>query len=50
MQIFDQVLMQILMPRMLRIFIPLILVLEIKLTAIIKATNDVIEVHVREYL
>jgi hypothetical protein len=36
--------------RLLRIFISLILVLENKTTAIIKITNDVIEVYVIEYL
>jgi hypothetical protein len=48
-QIFTQILM-FRMLRLLRIFTPLILVLENKTTAIIKTTNDVIEVYVIEYL
>ncbi len=51
--ILKQIATQILMFRMLRllrIFIPLILVLENKTTAIIKTTNDVIEVYVIEYI
>jgi hypothetical protein len=50
--ILKQISTQILMSRMfrlLRIFISLILVLENKTTAIIKTTNDVIEVYVIEY-
>jgi hypothetical protein len=48
-QIFTQILMSR-MSRLLRIFISLILVLENKTTAIIKTTNDVIDVYVIEYL
>jgi hypothetical protein len=48
--ILKQIATQILMSRMSRIFTSLILVLENKTTAIIKTTNDVIEVYVIEYI
>jgi hypothetical protein len=47
-QIFTQIFMSR-MFRLLRIFISFILVLENKITAIIKITNDVIEVYIIEY-